>query len=33
MPNTSELRIIIIDDNPSIHKDFIKILKPETQIG
>src|SRR5436853_6384058 len=29
MPITSALRIIIIDDNPQIHNDFIKILTPD----
>lgn len=29
MTDTNNLRILIIDDNPEIHKDFIKILKPK----
>src|SRR5579864_5979874 len=30
MSDKNNFRIIIIDDNPSIHHDFIKILKTET---
>ncbi len=30
MPVTTHFRILIIDDNPEIHQDFIKILKTES---
>jgi len=33
MTQANELRIIIIDDNPAIHQDFIKILTPKNSIG
>ncbi len=33
MTQTNDLRILIIDDNPSIHQDFIKILAPKHSIN
>lgn len=33
MKTINNLRILVIDDNPDIHKDFIKILMPSKNIG
>src|ERR1044071_8685865 len=31
MGNSNNLKILIVDDNPDIHRDFIDILTPKTQ--